>query len=179
MPFIGLAICAIMDCEVLDCTRADVLDFVAQILSTGRRVRVRARGWSMYPFIRQGDVIEVESVKASAVRIGDVVLCRDGVDRFVAHRVVKVGSEDARDTLVTKGYWTRRSDPPVHPEQVLGRVVAVERGRKRIGLDTNPQRRIQVLWTRIPAYSRWLYLIVTKCERVAQRVMDKVLGSVA
>ena len=161
-----------MNHDMIGRRRADFFDFAAQILSRGNGLRVRARGWSMYPFIRHGDVIEVEPVEASAVRVGDVIFCRDEVDRFVTHRVVKRGKAHSQGALVTKGDWTSRADPLVHPEQVLGRVVAIERGAKRIRLNTRMQRLTQVLWARISPYSRWLYLPVRTYMRAAYREMD-------
>ena len=179
MPFTGLATCAIMDYEVLDCRRAGVLDFAAQILAQGGEVRIRARGSSMYPCIRHGDAIEVEPVEVSAVTVGDVVLYRDENDRLVGHRVVKMGGEDLQGTLVTKGDWTPRADPPIYAGQVLGRVVAIERGGRRTELNTGRKRLIQVLWGRMSPHSHWLYLPVKKGVRAVRRVMNKVRRSVS
>jgi hypothetical protein len=174
LPLMGLFVCAIMSYEVLDCRRTDLLDIAAQILSKGCGVRIRARGWSMYPFIKHGDVIEVEPVEASLVRIGDIILCCDDEDRLVAHRVVKRSSRDPQATLVTKGDWTPRMDRLVYPEQVLGRAVAVERRGKRIRLNTGARWLIQVSWARMSPHSRWLYHPVRRCVHAVHRVMNKV-----
>lgn len=166
-----------MNNESLGCRGTDFFGIVAQILSMGSGLRIKAHGWSMYPFIRHGDVIEVEPVEASAVRVGDVVLCRDEGGRFVAHRVVKMGSEGPPGTLVTKGDWTPRADPLVYPQQVLGRVVAIERGGKRTTLNTHWQRLIRVLWARISPYSRWLYFLMRQYVHTTYRVKNKVRSS--
>ena len=146
--------------------RAASIDIAAEILSTGGGLRLRARGMSMYPFIRHGDLIEVEPADASAVRMGDVILSRDGHDRMVAHRVVKVRDLGHGGTLVTKGDWTIRPDETIEPGQVLGRIVAIERSGRRLTLNTRPQRLLQLLTARVSPHSRWLYLPLKACARV-------------
>ena len=159
--------------------RAASIDIAAEVLSTGGGLRIRTRGLSMYPLIRHGDLIEVEPADASSVRIGDVVLSRDGHDRMIAHRVVKVHGKGHGGTLVTKGDWTFRPDDAIEPGQVLGRIVAIERAGKRITLNTRAQRLLQLLTARISPHSRWLYLPLSACARVVHRLRTKIRNSAA
>jgi signal peptidase I len=150
------------------------IDIAADVLSAGGGLRVRTRGLSMYPMIRHGDLIEVEPVDASAVRLGDVILRRDADDRIVAHRVVKVHGEGHERTLLTKGDWMHRPDAPVEPRQVLGRVVAIERSGKRTRLNSGRQRLMQRLAARMSVHSSWLYLPLRACASVVHRVRIKL-----
>jgi signal peptidase I len=159
--------------------RAASIDIAAEVLSTGGGLRIRTRGLSMYPLIRHGDLIEVEPADASAVRLGDVILSRDGHDRIVGHRVVKVRGKGHGRTLMTKGDWTFRPDAPVEAGQVLGRIVAIERGGKRTALNSGGQRLVQLLTARISPHSRWLYLPLSACARVVQKLRLKIRNSAA
>ena len=82
-----------MNQGIANCKRADFLPLAAEILAEGRALRFKARGGSMYPFVRDGDVVHVKPVEGSAVGVGDVVLCRYGENRLVAHRVIGVSRE--------------------------------------------------------------------------------------
>ena len=133
----------------------------------------------MYPLIKHGDLIEIEPADASTVRIGDVVLSRNGHDRMIAHRVVKVHGRGYGRTLVTKGDWTFRPDATIEPGQVLGRIVAIERAGKRTTLNSRAQRLVQLLAAGMSLHSRWLYLPLKACARVVHRLRIKIRNTAA
>src|SRR5262249_10119110 len=96
-------------------------------LSAGHRLRFRAGGRSMRPFVPHGSVLEVEGRPFDRVRLGEVVLHAAPASPLVAHRVV--GRADG--ALVTRGDSNARLDR-VGREEFLGVVVAREhRGRWR------------------------------------------------
>ena len=127
----------------------------------------------MYPFIKHGDFLEVEPVEVASIKVGDVVLCCYGGETLVTHRVVGVSAKDGCVVLDLKGDWTPRADPLVYPEQVLGRVVAVERGEKRTRLNTGPRRLGGILWARISPHSRWLYFPLRKAVHAAYQARGR------
>jgi hypothetical protein len=126
-------------------------ELIADLLTNGRKVKFRAPGYSMYPTILHEDVITVEPVKPSAVKIGDIILYRVQ-DKLIAHRVIEIlersernsrsapqGPQDrsassiearpsASETLlfILCGDARPICDDPVTAEQVLGKVVLVE-----------------------------------------------------
>jgi hypothetical protein len=79
--------------------------------------------------------VEVRRESVADISPGDVVLCaRHG--GFSAHRVVHRGAgvppvkhgQDAHATvLVTRGDSLREPDPPISPDELLGRVTAILR----------------------------------------------------
>jgi len=154
--------------------RRDLPELAAEMLRCGNALRIRANGWSMYPFIKHGDILEVEPVEVSATQVGDIVLCRYRGDKLVAHRVVGASSGEGGAALVVKGDWTPRTDPLVYAEQVLGRVVAVERGEKRTRLNTGPRWLIEVLWANVSPYSRWLYFPLRKAVHASCKVRNRL-----
>jgi hypothetical protein len=85
----------------------------------------------MLPAIWPGDVLEVHRESPAKIFAGDVVVFRrEG--RFLAHRVVeKLGGTDGT-VLITRGDRLEQADPPVSPEELLGRVIWVRRGHRRL-----------------------------------------------
>ena len=150
----------------------DFVELAADVLSKGDMLRFRAHGGSMYPFIKNGDIIEVKPVEASAVRLGDVIFYRSARGRLLAHRVIKVDAQHGQVVLVTKGDSSPGPDQLVHPEQVLGRVVVIKRGERTIRLDRGPYRLINVLWARLSPHSPWFYPILRKAKRGVRRIAD-------
>lgn len=139
----------------------------ARLLGGGHRVRFRAPGRSMHPTIRDGEAITVAPVAAEAVRRGDIVLYR--LDRSViAHRVAGIERDAAKGLrFMLRGDACGGRDAPVAAGQVLGRVVAVERGGRTQGLYT---KRAQMRYSAHALASRLKGLIRSRFPRLAGRL---------
>lgn len=97
-------------------------DVIEAVLESGNRVRFKANGDSMHPFIRSGQQLVVEPVDAHAVKRGDVVLAR--LDRgLTAHRVVRIERRGGEVVSITmRGDNCELDDPPFPPAQLVGRI---------------------------------------------------------
>ncbi|MGA9347302.1 MAG: S24/S26 family peptidase [Anaerolineae bacterium] len=149
----------------LSCGSTDFSQLSEQILRSGHRLRFQARGKSMRPCIEDGDIIEVEPVGLSAVRLGDVVFFHidEGVTR--AHRVVRRLDRDGVLVLLTKGDSRLGFDDIVCAEHVLGRVVAVEREGRRIKLDSGLCRLAGFFFVTIAPFGLWIHKIRIRANR--------------
>jgi len=126
----------------------------------------------MYPFIRDGDTVEVKPVQASAVGLGDVVLCRYGRDRLMVHRVIGVNRQNGQSVLALKGDSARHRDRPVYPEQVLGQVIAIERGGRKVPLNGNLCILAKRLWVWLSPFSPQLYGLPRIIRYAARKVAN-------
>ncbi len=115
-------------------------------------------GSSMLPFIQDGDRVLVAHGH-TGVRRGDVVVFRrEG--QMVAHRVIRTHGSDASPTFVTKGDNAPQFDPPLSADEIVGRVLAIERDARHTSLDTAAWRVLGWLiavgtlaWTRLYGWS--------------------------
>ena len=108
------------------------VNVVTELLSRGYWVRFRAEGASMRPTIRGGETITIEPV--SEIKMGDIALYR--ADRgLIAHRVVGIwNGNDEAPVFLTRGEAASSTEEAVEEQQVLGKVVAVERNGQSIDL---------------------------------------------
>jgi signal peptidase I len=118
----------------ISCTLADFAELSAEILGAGKALRFRARGDSMSPLVRDGDVLLVRPVDMAAVRVGDLVLCSSEGGRVVVHRVIRREVNQEGHWFTVQGDAVARPDGLIPGAQVYGRVVAIERGAARIEL---------------------------------------------
>ena len=93
----------------------------SELLRKGGSIRFQARGASMSPAIRDGEIVHVKPATAAEVRLGDIVLVK-GEMGFRLHRVVVADAE--RDVYITRGDCGQLDDPAVSGEEVLGIAVA-------------------------------------------------------
>ena len=109
-----------------------LLDLSTELLGRGKRVRFRAPGRSMYPTIRENEPITVEPIAPQDVKVGDIILYRFE-ESVVAHRVMRIEKREGNASrfILREDTWGTL-DEPVEAEQILGKVVSVERAGRNI-----------------------------------------------
>ena len=100
-------------------------------LPDGVVVQFRAEGSSMYPAIRDGELITVGRVTAADIVRGDVLLCRQSA-RLLAHRVVEVAAHGSRHVLWLRGDAKSACDMPIALSDVVAKVLSVTRNGRTI-----------------------------------------------
>jgi len=124
--------------DELSLSGAALLELMREVLSKGLPFRFRAKGWSMLPFIRDGDVISISPLTPASPGIGDVVaFVRPGSGSLVVHRVV--ARRDSACLIQSDNSWGQ-GDGLVPRGSILGRVTRVERGDRSIRLGLGPER---------------------------------------
>lgn len=102
------------------------------LLEQGCNVRFQAPGGSMHPTILDGDIITVQPVLGSDIKRGDIILYHSqGV--VIAHRVIRIHkSNNETPVWILRGDASGACEEQVVAQQVLGRVVSVERRGRSI-----------------------------------------------
>ncbi|TAN57641.1 signal peptidase I [Patescibacteria group bacterium] len=77
---------------------------------------------SMWPVLKQGDLIFIQGIGAKDLKIGDVVVYRNQINNtFTIHRIAKLEKE----FITTKGDANFQEDPPVRYEDIVGRALTL------------------------------------------------------
>jgi signal peptidase I len=124
----------------LNTDQTGFLELSKKLLDHGALLRFQAHGRSMYPFIKNGDIIIIESRNGSSVSTGDIIFYRRPDGSTTAHRLVQIKSREDSMILITKGDAMKYADPPVSDKQVMGRVIVIEGQRKKLRLNGWPGR---------------------------------------
>ena len=122
-----------------------LVELLRDILARGRGVKFRARGYSMSPFIKDGDILTVSPLRARRPGFGDVlVFTHPQTGMLVVHRVVGVRS----GSCLARGDSNWEVDGWVPDKNILGRVIAIERNGRPKTLGLGPERFLLALLTR-------------------------------
>lgn len=139
-------------------------------LERNQRARLQVSSQSMRPLLRPGDTILVQQIDPIQLAMGDLVVLDRNADLAI-HRLIKL---DIDEQYHTKGDNVPFSDPPVSGTKILGRVVAIERGRRCIDL-TAPQ------WARVNRMmgliSGWETTFMQSSRRGKNRILSRIPGS--
>lgn len=122
------------DSHCLPCTLAAFSELSAEILCLGKSIRFEARGSSMDPLLRDGDILLVEPVKQRLLRVGEVVICSNHSGNVIVHRVLR------RQVRSDGAYYLVQGDQALQPDgwipqgKVYGRVRSIDRGNTHINM---------------------------------------------
>jgi hypothetical protein len=124
--------------EALPLSGQALLELMQAVLARGVPFRFCARGWSMVPFIRDGDVITVSPLRDALPRVGEVVaFVRPGAGNLVVHRVV---ARRGTDLAIQGDSVADHGDGIIPAACLVGRVTRVEREGRDVWLGLGPER---------------------------------------
>jgi phage repressor protein C with HTH and peptisase S24 domain len=99
-------------------------ELLRAVLDKGKPFRFRARGLSMSPFIKDGDVVTVAPLRGATPQTGDIAaFLHPATGQLAIHRIV--GAKSGRFTL--KGDNAVETDGALPAATLLGLVTRVER----------------------------------------------------
>ena len=125
--------------------KENILALSKSILEEGKKVKITVNGTSMYPLLKDGDQVEIEKTPLEALKIGDIVVF-ENLNRWLAHRLIKIKKNDGRFTLITKGDSCIKFDAAIAEEAYIGKVTAFYRADNKYGIS---EKSIQIFQKRI------------------------------
>lgn len=105
------------------------LGLAVEALRSCGMIRVKALGASMLPSIWPGDLLTIHSVTQDEVIPGDIVLVLHDQRCFI-HRLVDKQPRENCVVLTTRGDAMPDNDPPIAAAELIGRIVAIHRGKR-------------------------------------------------
>jgi signal peptidase I len=147
---------------------AGFAELMAAVLDKKVPVRFTAPGFSMTPFIRDGDTITIAPV-SEKIRCGDVVAfmnpCRC---KLTVHRIVNISSKG----YLIKGDNMSEPDACVQRSSIIGRVVQVEHRSRQVRWGLGIERIIIAFLSR----REWLTPMMWTVWRFIKPVAGRWIG---
>jgi len=111
--------------------RNSLLNIASNLLKEGKKIRITARGYSMYPAIKPGYIVYLESCKNwHNVDIGDIIAIKQD-ENIILHRVIYIFESNKKPYFMTRGDASLSSDSPVQFNQIVGKAILIESGKSR------------------------------------------------
>ena len=141
-------------------------ELVKEVLSKGVECRFQAKGHSMSPFIKNGDILTIAPSRNNSPSVGDVVaFIQPENEKLIIHRVVKKRNND----YYVKGDNGLETDGLIYSTNILGVVKKVERGGKKVRISLGLERFLIALLTRtnlLPPVLRLVWRIFRPIARI-------------
>jgi hypothetical protein len=121
--------------SALPCTTTAFAGLSADLLRLGKTLRFQARGSSMQPLVRDGDILLVQPAGCHRIRVGDVVLCSSQAEhRVIVHRVVRKRLTRDGMRYLVQGDQVSHPDGWMSDEQIFGQLIAIDRNDLQIDI---------------------------------------------
>lgn len=112
--------------DELQCPDTEFYELGKELADSGLSLRCQVRGRSMFPFVRDGDVIQVAPASIDQLSVGDIIFYRSGT-RLLAHRVLGLVDTKEGKFAKARGDAFFQPDPPISSDDLIGRVEFVSR----------------------------------------------------
>jgi signal peptidase len=89
-------------------------------------------GMTMYPFIKKGNICRFVAFDPNKVKKGDVLLYHSTSGKLVAHRLICTYEKGNQINYMLKGDSNIFIDDPVSKDQLIGKLVTIDKEKKRI-----------------------------------------------
>lgn len=147
----------------------------SEILGVGESFSFQAHGSSMYPFIQDGNILTIKSVSCPALKVGDIILYKSFADRLVVHRIVGEKKQTDQQFFLTCGDALLHNDGWIYSDQVLGKVVSIQRRKKFIRLDQGTSLRpIMYFWNTLYPLGPFFLNLTSKGKRGLSWVLRRL-----
>jgi hypothetical protein len=136
---------------------AFIPELAASFLREGKHARFSVTGESMRPFIRSGDIVLAIPASEAIFERGDAVFATLENGTFMVHRIIQLATKKGTPLqLRLAGDGMLGHDHEIAADAIIGKIVAIERDGKSIGL----RNRTALIWyTLRPVRRLWARLV--------------------
>ncbi len=110
-----------------------------QLVENYHSVKMTASGYSMFPFLRNGDRLTVTSFPLEKIQVGDIAVFEQK-NLWIPHRVIAIANKNNETILLLRGDTCIQMDLPVTKKNYIGKIQYFERKEKEYSVDSFQKR---------------------------------------
>jgi ATP-binding cassette, subfamily B, bacterial len=111
---------------------SEIYQFTDDLLKEHHLVKLTVTGYSMFPFLKNGDIVTLRKCNTSELLTGDIVGFK-AANNWVAHRLIKIKNQNVKTVFICRGDTCKNFDRPFTSEEFIGKVIAYNRkGKEKI-----------------------------------------------
>jgi len=130
--------------DKLDLSGSQITELMCAVIARGGTFRFRAGGSSMFPFIRDGDLVSIVSLPSRTPRLGAVIAFRRADPAvvygayLVVHRLVRKTRQGFH--FLGDNQCRQSTEGPLDRSSLMGEVARVERRGRGVRFGLGPER---------------------------------------
>ncbi|NYE03876.1 signal peptidase [Bacillus niacini] len=137
-----------------------IIDLFKNIVRKDGFIELPSVGYSMFPFIRKGDICRFVPCDPQTLKKGDVVLFHSESGQLIAHRFSHSNILENRRYYFFKGDTNLGFDQPVMDYHIIGKLTSIQRLNKGFSIEN-------------PFFKRWgkLMLVMPLISGILRRYL--------
>jgi len=147
----------------------------ALLLQQGETVQIPLTGSCMKPLLCEKDLLTIYPLKAEQLRCGDVAVYLIHGE-LKTHRFLKSKSIDKHDYLITKSDRRYHCDKPVPYENLLGKIIQIQKGNKLVDYTKPNWAVINYLLGKLSPYISFFEYLYNQCRGFIVTFMRYTIG---
>lgn len=148
-----------MQTEKLWLNNAQFFEEIDRMLQSGHSVTMRAKGNSMFPFIRsERDSVVLQ--RRQEITVGSIVLARLQNGSYVLHRVYRLEKE----AVVLMGDGNLYARECCHRNEVVGVVTQIIRDGQQVDCTSRKERFKAWVWRKLLPVRRGVLFVARRCR---------------
>lgn len=136
---------------------------VAKLISEGKSVTMKVKGYSMLPFISDGDTVKL--VKTDNIKLYDIVLARIDDNQYVLHRIIRMKD----NLLLLMGDGNLKGCERCNVEDVLALAAVKVKKKKEYDFRSDSHLKKARIWNFLLPIRRYLLFIYKLTIKFFQR----------
>lgn len=154
------------------CSQEEFLSLLGEISDKVEYIRMQVKGGSMYPFIRSGEWVKLEPASnCRNIKKGEMILfSKEG--NIYAHRVVN----KREDFVIAKGDLSFGNEGNIPIDDVLAKIVSVQRNGRDILLNSGLNRFIGIFMADFGFILQYIFLAIRKIIGLAVVLISFIQG---
>ena len=143
-------------------------DISMSILESKQKVTLKLNGYSMYPFIKPGDVGTISKCSISSLKAGEVIVFKHH-NHCIAHRLLKKQILNGNQLLIAKGDTSKKKDKPISEDMFIGRLAALSRNGRNIDLESKKRNITSFLIARTSKVNLPFFILIMEITKSLKR----------
>ena len=135
----------------------DLYEFCDELLDSNSKIKLKVGGYSMYPVLKNGDIITINKCKINELKTGEIVVFKTR-DKWIAHRLLKIRNGNEL-MLITKGDTCKHKDPVFTEEDFAGKVISFSRKSKEVNLNNSFRKFVGIFIARLSLVLTPLFIL--------------------
>ena len=144
-----------------------------EAIKKGKSARLPVSGLSMYPTLREGDVLKIKPISYQEAEVGDILAYYNFENKkIIVHRLVKKVKSDKTVSIVTLSEAVPPViyDPPINSDNsILAKVISLRREEREISLTTRQAQ----YYNKIRAWMLVKLPLIVKIHKVCVEMVEK------
>ena len=131
------------------------------LLNSKNEITLRLNGYSMFPFLKAGDIGTIKKRSIESLKIGDVIVFKSE-NSWIAHRLIRKELLKDGYILLAKGDAQKRADKPLSTDDYIGKLTSFNRNGTVINVEGKFRSTVGVLISKTSTLNTLLFVINRK-----------------